>query len=142
MGKLKLEDLHPILHNVYEIGCEVESAMTSSIKPGNGIERTVLNVTHDIEENRNKVESRKIVRHPSGRDVEIVTYVKEPRWRVHFDFIDGNDKFHSGLSVAFDDSDGETQVLEQSRRIAGELQAIYRLPYTPQVYRDSRPIEV
>ena len=72
MTKLELEDLHPILQAVYETGCEIQHALESSIR-SKGVEKTVLDITHNVEENRKKVKSRREVRdHLSGRMIEVV----------------------------------------------------------------------
>lgn len=140
MGKLKVEDLDSVLQAVYEIGCEVEQAFSEAIKKDSGIERTVLNVTCGYEENFSKPIKGMVPKrlNPSELVEETVGYEREFRWRIHFGYTDNDNKINDCFSSAVDGVKEEGKpIIDRAQRIAGELQAIYKLPYTPQIYRDS-----
>jgi len=139
MGKLKVEDLHLVLKKVFEIGYEMEYSLGVSIRQTSGVEKTVLDITYQEEKNHKKPIMKRRIHPRTGRQTEYIDgYEEEPRWRVHFAYInEAEGDIHHGLSYALD-ADNESDVIEQSIRISRELQTVYELPYTPQIYRDGK----
>ncbi|MBT4165608.1 hypothetical protein HOE04_01060 [archaeon] len=143
MGKLKLEDLDPLLQSVYDVGCEMQFAMENAVKQKEGVEKTVLNVTCGDEKNYKKPIKEMIPREPGSNELieATVGYEKDFRWRVHFGYTDKEGKIHDCFSSAVDGVKGEEQpVIDRTQRIAGELQKVYGLSYTPQIHRDGRSV--
>jgi hypothetical protein len=138
MEKLKVKNLDKLLQYVYEIGCEVEQAMSGAIKKGRGVEKTVLNVTRGFEKDYKKPILEEKFSSERNKMVKLtVGYELEFRWRIHIGYEDKEGKIHSCFSCATSTiKEDEKNVMKQSKRIANELQQIYELPYTPRVLKE------
>lgn len=139
--KLKIEDLHPVLQMIFEIGCEVEAAMSGCIKK-QGQGKTALNLTDAVEENYNKVDHYEHHADPfTGQKFKTEVYVQEQFWRVHF-AVEKNGKVGRGCcSSRLENVTQESQGLKQLAVIATDLQKVYGLPYTPAIYRNGKPVQ-
>ena len=135
--------MHPLLQEIYNGGGEIKNAMEVFIKTGDGIERTVLDVTYKSEKITYKLEDNR--QKPTGHNLDPaqggLVEAYEPKWRVHFSYVDKDDTLQSGLAMIIgDEEEDEGDVLSQSRRIANEIQEIYGLPYEVEVLRDGQKV--
>ncbi len=140
MGKeqLKIEDLHPVLQYVYEIGAEIRLGVASCIKKERDIGRTALNLTDAVEENPSKVDYYEYwTDSDTGRKMKTPVYAKEHRWRVNFS-VENEGRLSSGMSIALHSVQDIRAGLQELEVIARDLQRIYDLPYVPAVYRDGK----
>ena len=128
MSKIKLEDLHQVLHTIFTVGCELQNALEKNFGEKRK-DRIALNLTRKVEENPNK-----IIRYENFEGRKENVYAIENMWRVHFGRESDEGFYDGGLSLSFSNENGRKKASREAGLIAEDLRKIYDLNYTPRIY--------
>lgn len=138
-SSLKLEGLHPTLKIIFEVGAEVASTLSSSIKRA-GDERTALNLSYQYLADKNKIIDRESI-YASGRLKTRIRYAIKKRYFAEFS-VEKDEKIESySLAIGLNNVNSDESGVDELKIIASDLQKVYGLPYTPNIYVNGKRLQ-